>query len=250
MKLVKKLVIADPDTLLRKGLKAILPAMKDFVVVGEAANDVETMKVVRQVKPDVLLLDLHIPKEAVPILLAIKEQILSTKVLMLSLYPEESKILDCAKAGAHGYILKSTPPAMLGQAIREVHRGRIWADTKAGCADTFALLSHKANLSQQREAEINPFNVLSKRELDILDLMTSGVSNEEIASRLFISIATVKVHVTHIFDKLNVNNRVKAALAFIQARMCNSYDISPAPYSANQRDSNDSSFHNHQNVSG
>jgi DNA-binding NarL/FixJ family response regulator len=138
---------------------------------------------------------------------------------------------------------------MLREAISEVHRGRIWVDSQVGCADMFAFLSHKANMSHQREAEIDPFNVLSKRELEILHLITEGVSNEEIAGRLFISIATVKAHITHIFDKLNVNNRVKAALVLVQARMGNSYDFSPVPYSANHRDSNGGSFRNRQNVS-
>jgi DNA-binding NarL/FixJ family response regulator len=174
------------------------------------------------------LLDLNIPKlEAVPILLAMKEQNIPTKVLILSHLPDESKILNSARVGARGYILKSTPAAALGEAIREVSRGRIWVDRHACFADTFALLAHRANTSNEIGGEINPLDVLSKRELEILHLIARGVSNEDIGKKLFISLPTVKAHVTHIFRKLNVKNRTQAALLLMQARSRNSVLMYP-----------------------
>src|SRR3989304_8735509 len=127
MEATSKLAIADANTLLRQGLKRLLhDDAKDCLVVGEAANDVETMNLVEQSKPDILRLDLNIPRlEAVPILLAMKEQNLSTKVLILSLAPDESQLLNSAKAGARGYILKSTSSDTLLEAIRGVFQGRI-----------------------------------------------------------------------------------------------------------------------------
>jgi DNA-binding NarL/FixJ family response regulator len=140
---VTRLVIADANTFLREGLRRLLQDVEHLLFVGEATHDVETMELVAEEKPDVLLLDLHIPKlEAVPILLAIKEQNLPTNVLIMSFDQDEAKLLNSAKAGARGYILKSATAATLIAAIEEVSRGRIWVDRQLGIADTFALLAH------------------------------------------------------------------------------------------------------------
>ena len=236
MNAVKNIVIADSSTLLREGLKRLLPEMKDLLITGEADDDMETMNVVENAKPDILLIDLHIPKlEAAPVLMALRERQISTRIIVLCHEANEAKILECAKAGAHGFILKSAPLETLADAIRQVHRGRIWADNQVSCADIFTLLTHRANIGEKTEAPINPFDVLSRRELEILDLVSMGVSNEDIGGKLFISVTTVKVHVSHIFNKLNVNNRTKAALILMQARLHNSRDFArqlppePAP---------------------
>ena len=224
MESTKRLAIADSNTLLREGLKRLLDGgAKDWRVVGEAGNDVDTMDLVETDKPDVLLLDLNIPKlEAVPILLTIKERNLPTKVLILSLYPDEAKILNTAKAGSRGYLLKSAPSAMFAEATREILKGRVWVDRQVACADQFALLAHGANLGNETGIQINPLDVLSRRELEILHLIARGLTNEEIAKKLFISLPTVKTHASHIFGKLNVNNRTQAALLLMQARSRNS----------------------------
>lgn len=218
MDFTTRLAIADANTLLREGLKRLSQDVKDFLVIGEAANDVETMDLVEQLRPDVLLLDLNIPKlEAVPILLAIKEQNLPTKVLILSFLSDESQILNSARAGARGYIFKSAPFAALAEAVGEVSRGRIWVDRDTRIADTFALLAHRASTSDEITGEINPLYVLSRREREILHLIARGMSNEDIAKKLAISLATVKTHAYNIFDRLNVKNRTEAALLMMQA---------------------------------
>jgi two-component system, NarL family, response regulator DegU len=223
--------IADPNTLLRDGLQRILPESSEFVIVGEAANDVETMQIVEERKPDVLLLDLNIPKlQAVPLLLAIKEQSLPTRTLVMSLVTDEPKLLNCAKAGARGYILKAAPATILIEAIKEVARGRIWVDREVGCADAFALLAHRANTTDEIGAQINIVDVLSKRELEILSLIGRGLKNEDIGKKLFISVPTVKAHVAHIFSKLKVNNRTQAALLLMQSRLRSEQDF-PGPFS-------------------
>lgn len=230
-----KLVIADPDTLLREGLKRILPERNGLIIVGEAANDVETMQVVEELKPDMLLLDLNIPKlQAVPLLLAIKEQSLPTKVLVLSLLADESKLLNCARAGARGYMLKARPPTTLLEGVNEVARGRIWVDREVSCADAFALLAHRATTIDETGAQINVVNVLSRRELEVLSLIARGLRNEEVAKKLFISVPTVKAHLDHIFRKLNVNNRTHAALLLMQSRLRNDQNF-PLPASNERR---------------
>jgi len=214
-----RLAIADANTLLREGLKRLLHDVKDFLVIGEAANDVETVDLVEQLRPDVLLLDRDLPKvEAVPIQLAIKEQNLPTKVLILSLFPDQSKILNSARAGARGYILKSTPFAVLAEAIREVSRGRIWVDSHTGFADIFALLADRASTSNEIEGEISLLDLLSRKELAILNLIARGMTNEDIGKKLLVSPKTVKTHASNIFDKLKVKNRTEAALLLMQAR--------------------------------
>lgn len=221
-----KLAIADPNTLLREGLKRLLYDSQDFLVVGEAVNDVETLNLVEQAKPDVLLLDRVIPKmEAVPILLAIKEQLLPTKALILSLIPDESQILNCARAGARGYLLKSTPFAMLADAIREVSRERIWVDRQTAYADAFALLAQRAKTNCEFGEEVNPLDVLTKRELQILNFIARGSNNDDIAKKLSLSPVTVKTHASNIFSKLNVKNRTQAALLMMQARSRNGQDF-------------------------
>lgn len=226
MESITKLAIADPSALLREGVKRLPHDSEDIVIVGEAANDVETMDLVEKAKPQVLLLDRNIPKlEAIPILLAIKEQNLPTKVLILSLLPEESQILNCARAGARGYILKSTSSAMLADAITDVSRGRIWVDRNASCADAFALLAQRSRTGSEIGEEINPLDVLSRRELEILNLVARGVKNEEIAKKLFIALPTVKCHMTRILGKLNIENRTQAALLLLQARSRNGQEF-------------------------
>ena len=213
-----KVAIADANTLLREGLKRILAGESDLLVVGEAADNVEIADVVERTRPDVLLRDLKIPKrEAVPVLLELKQKNLPTKVLILSLFPDKENILDTAKAGASGYALKSLPAATLIQAIRRVHRGEIWVDRQLNCAETFVEFARHMSTSEADQPENEIANRLSKRELEILGLVARGLTNEEIRKRLFISLRTVKIHLNHIFNKLNVTNRTQAALLFVNA---------------------------------
>lgn len=241
METVKSIVIADNTPLLREGLKRLIAEMKDLRFAGEAGDDMDAMKVVEDKQPDILLIDLCIPKaEAIPVIVALRDARMSTRIIVLCNEPNESKILECAKAGAHGFVLKSAAAETLVEAIRQVLRGRIWADTEAGCSDIFTLLSHRANITPNAEALINPFDVLSGRELEILDLIARGASNEEIGKQLFISLTTVKVHASHIFSKLNVSNRTQAALLLMQARWSDNYNVyeAPAPPLSSRRSSN------------
>lgn len=241
MEAVKSIAIADNAALLREGVKRLVAEMEDLSIAGEAADDMDAIKVVEDTQPDILLLDLYIPKsEALPVLNALRAAQLSTRIIVLCHEPNESKILECAKAGAHGFILKSAAPEMLAEAIRQVLRGRIWADGQAGCADIFTLLTHRAHVVANTETLVNPFDVLSGRELEILDLIARGASNEAIGKELFISLTTVKVHASHIFSKLNVSNRTQAALLLMQARWSDNYNFyaTTAPPLPNPRHSN------------
>jgi len=208
-----KVVIADDHTLFREGLKRILSLEKDVLVVGDASRGDEAVKVVERTKPDVLLLDLKMPKgDLVQTVLQVGEKSPTTKVLILTAYSEQEDILNAAKGGARGYVLKGVSSAVLLQAIKTVHSGGTWVDHEIPAAGTFEEIVRTQSTGYERAMENQAIRSLTKRELEILRLVAEGLTNEEIARAVFISEKTVKTHLTNIFDKLKVKNRFKAAL--------------------------------------
>jgi DNA-binding NarL/FixJ family response regulator len=214
-----KVVVADDHTLFREGVKKILSLEKDILVVGEAARGDEVIKAVERSKPDVLLLDLRMPKaDVVQILLDVKERSPATKVVVLTAFAEDESVLNAAKGGARGYLLKTTDFATLRQAIKRVHGGELCIDREIPAAETFeeiALSQIGPVIAPQQDAAVES---LTRRELEILRLVAEGMTNEEIGKKIFISEKTVKTHLTNIFDKLKVNNRFKAALMIMGQR--------------------------------
>jgi DNA-binding NarL/FixJ family response regulator len=206
-----KVVIADDHALFREGLKRILSLEKNVLVVGEASRGDEVIKVVERTKPDVLLLDLKMPKgDPVQTLLELGERNPAIRVLILTAFSEEENILNAAKGGARGYLLKGASSSTLLQAIKTVHAGGVWIDKEVPAAEAFEEIVRQ---SAKRPEPVNEtIKSLTKRELEILRLVAEGLSNDEIGKRVFISEKTVKTHLTNIFDKLKVNNRFKAAL--------------------------------------
>jgi DNA-binding NarL/FixJ family response regulator len=208
-----KVVIADDHTLFRDGVKKILSLEKDILIVGEAARGDEVIKAVERGKPDVLLLDLRMPKgDVVQTLLDVKERNPETKVMILTAFADDETVLNAAKGGARGYLLKGADFATLLQAIKKVHSGGLWIDKELPAADTFeeiALGQIEHVMAPQHDEAVES---LTRREMEILRLVAEGMTNEEIGKKIFISEKTVKTHLTNIFDKLKVNNRFKAAL--------------------------------------
>ena len=209
-----KVVIADDHALFRDGLRKILSVEKDILVVGEAANGDEIAKVVDKMKPDVLLLDLKMPKgDVVQNLLEIAARSPATRVMILTAFSEEENVLNAAKGGARGYVPKGVPSATLLQAIRSVNDGSVWIDKEIPSWETFEEIVQAQSPAPQATAQIDDsISALTRRELEILKLVAEGLTNEEIGKKIFISEKTVKTHLTNIFDKLKVNNRFKAAL--------------------------------------
>lgn len=208
-----KVVIADDHTLFREGLKRILSLEKDVFVVGEAARGDEVARVVERCKPDLLLLDLRMPKgDVVQTLLEVHDKNPATRVLILTAFSEDENILNAAKGGAKGYALKGVSSLTLLQAIKTVHGGGLWIDKELPSADAFEEIARAQSASYESDSPHEAVKSLTKRELEILRLVAEGLTNEEIGKRIFISEKTVKTHLTNIFDKLKVNNRFKAAL--------------------------------------
>ncbi len=208
-----KVVIADDHTLFREGLRRILSLEKDVLVVGEASRGDEVAKVVERAKPDVLLLDLKMPKgDVVQTLLELNERNPATKVVILTAFSEDENILNAAKGGAKGYVMKGVSFTTLLQAIKTTHHGGLWIDKETPSAEAFEEIAQAQHGKVLSEENAEPIKNLTKRELEILRLVAEGLTNEEIGKRIFISEKTVKTHLTNIFDKLKVNNRFKAAL--------------------------------------
>ena len=212
-----KIAIADDHTLFRAGLKRLLAREKDLLVTGEGGRAEEVEPAVAKGKADVLLLDRKMPGgEAVQTLLEIRERHPQTRTVILTAFDDEDGILDTAKAGARGYVLKGVSPTTLFQAIRTVHQGGIWIDPGLPQAGEFSAIAARQTRAEPARKEPDGIDRLTRRELEVLKLVAEGLSNEEIAANTFISETTVKAHLNKIFDKLNVNNRIKAALALIR----------------------------------
>lgn len=209
-----KVVVADDHTLFREGIRKILSLEKDILIVGDASRGDEVVKVIERTKPDVLLLDLKMPKgDVVQTLLEVREKNPATKVLILTAYSEDENIMNAAKGGARGYVLKGIDFSTLLQAIKTVHKGGLWIDKETPSADAFEEIARgqlDENAAPTYDNEV--IDLLTKREKEILRLVSEGLTNEEIGKKIFISEKTVKTHLTNIFDKLKVNNRFKAAL--------------------------------------
>jgi len=193
-----RLLIADDHPVVRDGLRGIFEANGGFEVVGEAANGREAVDRAAALRPDVVLMDLRMPElDGVSAIRALAQRGIDARVLVLTTFDTDTDVLPAIEAGATGYLLKDSPPEELRRGVRAAARGE-------------AVLSPSVAtrlVGQVREPAREP---LSQRELDILGLIARGCSNREAAARLFISEATVKTHVLHIYAKLGVNDRAAA----------------------------------------
>jgi len=211
-----KVAIVDDHGLFREGLKRIFSLEKDILVVGEAASGEEAISLVERTRPDLLLLDLKMPKgDALPSLVRIAEKSPTTKIMILTAYSEDQSILETARGRARAYILKGVTTPTLLEAMRKVHRGEIWVDPELAGRIDFPRMAEGQSLDPGPPAN-ETLQSLTKRELEILHLVAQGLTNEEIGKKTFISEKTVKTHLANIFDKLQVNNRFKAALLVMQ----------------------------------
>lgn len=207
-----KVVIVDDHALFREGLKRILSLEKDILVVGEAASGEEAISVVERTQPDILLLDLKMPKgDALPSLARITEKGPTTKIMILTAHADDSSLMESARGRAHAYVLKGVSTPTLLEAMKKVHLGEIWVDPELAGRFDFAHGAGEHSFDPGPPAN-ETLQSLTKRELEILHLVAQGLTNEEIGKKVFISEKTVKTHLANIFDKLQVRNRFKAAL--------------------------------------
>jgi DNA-binding NarL/FixJ family response regulator len=195
-----KVMIVDDHHLVREGLKAVLDQGNDVNVVGEAATAEDALKMVERCGPDVVLMDISMPgMGGIKATKSIRDKYPGVKVVILTMLDQEGYVYEAVKAGATGYMLKSTSSDELVRAIKTVYDGKALLHPEA----TAQLLKEFANLAENRGQDYG----LSNREMEVLRLLSDGNTNKEIAKSLFISEQTVKTHLAHIFDKLGTSDR-------------------------------------------
>lgn len=195
------IVVVDDHALFRRGLIGLLSEMQDFQVVGEAADGREAMKVIADQNPDVVLLDINMPEMGgVETLSAMRRANIRSQVLMLTISQHEEDVIGSIRAGASGYLLKNAEPETLRKTILDVVAGKSVLAPEI-TEQVFHLL---------RSGQAGASGVLSERELDVMRFLARGYTTAQTAAELVISENTVKTHVRHILNKLEVGNRAEA----------------------------------------
>ena len=201
-------MIADDHPLVRSGLRFLLEREGEFHVVAEAANGYEAIDLAVLHKPDVILLDVGMPRLNGPdAALSISQKVPTARIVMVSMHSDEAYVLRALKAGARGYLLKASPEADVLAAIRAVAAGNAWFSPSI----TKLLVEEYVTEARRRGVE-DSYDLLSVREKEILQILASGKSNREIADLLHISISTVETHRNNVFQKLNLHNLAELIL--------------------------------------
>ena len=204
-----KVLIADDHPVVREGLIAMISRESDFEVVGEASDGIEAVSKTKELKPDVVLMDLRMPEmDGVAAIQQIASGEPDVKFIILTTYSDDEYIFKGIEVGARAYLLKDAPREELFKAIRAVYRGEslIQPVVASKVLDRFAELSRQSQ----------PVEILSDREIEVLRLMAKGAANKEIAAELCITNSTVKTHITSIFQKLNATDRTEAVTEAIK----------------------------------
>jgi len=207
---VIRVLIADDHELMRNGLRAILDAQQDIEVIGEAEHGAQAVENAIRLRPDVVIMDIRMPRldgiEATRRLAVQAGK--APKVLVLTTFDLDEYVYEALRAGAAGFLLKDTPPRQLAEAVRTIAAG----ESLLAPAVTKRLIERYVSRPPGDTARRERFAELTERELDVLQLITRGLSNSEIGAKLFLSEATVKTHVTRILSKLGVRDRVQAVV--------------------------------------
>ncbi len=202
-----RILLVDDQVLFRKGLRTLIEEQEDMEVVGEASDGSQAVAVARSVAPDVVLMDIHMPVcNGVEATRLIKAEHPEIKVVALTVSDEDQDLFDAIKSGAEGYLLKDLRPEELFDLIRGVLRG----ETPISPAVAGKLLSEFRRRPWRDPSQTAGWD-LTARELGVLQLVTEGLSNAEIAARLYIVEGTVKNHLHNILEKLHLDNRLQAA---------------------------------------
>lgn len=210
-----RVLIVDDHAMVRQGLRTFLELQNTSTlpieVTGEAATGLEAVKLAKQTQPDIVLLDLVMPEmdglQATP---KIIEASPHSRVIILTSFGEEEKVLPAIRAGAQGYLLKDIPPAELVQAVREAYQGKVQLHPEV--AKKLMLLAAAKEAPTTNHAAAESENGLTEREQEVLQLIADGRNNREIAEKLVISEKTVKSHVSNILSKLHLDDRTQAAI--------------------------------------
>jgi DNA-binding NarL/FixJ family response regulator len=197
-----RVMIVDDHKLVREGLNAVFDNGSDISVVGEAGSGEEALEMVSKVKPDVVLMDISMPgMNGIQATKLIRKQNPEVKIVILTMLDQEGSVYEAVKAGATGYMIKSTSTDELVRAIKTVYEGKALLHPDA----TAQLIKEFVNLSENSAKDYG----LSEREMEVLQLLSEGKTNKELAKALWISEQTVKTHLAHIFGKLGTSDRTQ-----------------------------------------
>jgi two-component system, NarL family, response regulator LiaR len=204
-----RLLIVDDHDIVRVGLAALIATEPGMVLIGEAEDGVEAVLKARALRPDVILMDLAMPrKDGIEAIHEIKAENPDARILVITSFAEDEKVFPAIKAGAQGYLLKDSSPPELVQAIHDVYRGESSLDPAIA-----------RKLLREFSRPVSPVvskEPLTEREIEVVKLLAQGLSNGEIAQQLIITERTVRSHVSSILAKLHVGNRTQAALYAVQ----------------------------------
>ena len=200
-----RIFVTDDHAIVRKGLRTLIAGESGMELVGEAADGLEAVPKIRALQPDVILMDLIMPRQGgLETIVQIKSEMPDARIMVLTSFAEEEQVFSAIKAGALGYLLKDSSPDQLVQAIHDVYCG------ESSLHPTIAL---KLIRELRRPSDLPPTDdPLTEREVDVVKLVARGLTNQEIAEALFISERTVGNHIGSILGKLHLANRTQAAL--------------------------------------
>ena len=214
---VIRIYITDDHPIVRRGIKQLLDTEAGIEVVGEATNGREAVADMDTLKPDIVLMDLVMPvMDGIEAIRQIKAGHPSIQILVLTSFATDDKVFPAIKAGALGYLIKDTGPEELVRAIRQVHQGQLTLHPTIA-----QKLLKELALTSERPPSPDP---LTDREVEVLKLVARGLSNQEIAETLVVSIATVYTHVSKILDKLHLASRTQAALYALREGLASLYE--------------------------
>jgi NarL family two-component system response regulator LiaR len=221
MKEKSRIVIADDHPLLREALVEVFSRQKDMEVVGEANNGEEAIELVSRLKPDIIVMDIMMPKlDGLEASRQIKKIAPNTAILILTAYDDDNYVLGLLNAGAAGYLMKSARGRDLTEAVRAIRAGESVLHPKI-----IEKLMKQAVTKPGRTIEHKAKSFLSDREMEMLKLLATGMSNKEIAEKLCLSLRTVKAHMSNIFTKMNVASRSEALVEALRRELLTLEDI-------------------------
>ena len=201
------MLVVDDHEVVREGLRAFLELQDGIEVAGEATDGEEAIAVAERLDPDVVLMDLVMPKlDGLAAMRELRERVPRARVIVLTSFLDDDKLLPALRAGAAGYLLKNAPPPELARAVRAAHAGEALLDPVVA-----------ARLVETLAGDGDPLDRLTPREREVLELIGRGFPNKRIARRLEVSEKTVKTHVGHVLAKLGVTDRTQAAVVAVRA---------------------------------
>jgi DNA-binding NarL/FixJ family response regulator len=217
------LLLVDDHAMVRRGLQVFLSTQPDIKVIGEASNGLEALERTAELKPDIILMDLHMPvMDGIETAKQLRISHPQVKIIVLTSFSDQDHVLPAIRVGIKGYLLKDIEPEALVVAIRKVHSGQVELHSEAASQLMNLMASSTPEQLDVSNSDLNDprttptaitgSELLTPREQEVLDLIALGMSNKEIASKLIITEKTVKTHVSHVLGKLNLSDRTQAAI--------------------------------------